>query len=102
MNQKLRITILVLGMMTLMSSICFARDRSTDSLVITRMWDYYETSCKSVKGVEKNMYFGYSFGSKRRNVLLFLVPTMYSIAKGDKQYAGESYCKVKFRGITSP
>lgn len=100
MNQKLRITILVLGMMTLMSSICFARDRSTDSLVITRMWDYYETSCKSVKGVEKNMYFGYSFGSKRRNVLLFLVPTMYSIAKGDKQYAGESYCKVKFRGIT--
>ncbi len=99
MNQKLSITILVLGMMTLMSSICFARDRSTDSLIVNRMWDYYENYGKSVDGVKRNMYFVYNFDSKRRNVLLYLVPTMYCIAKGDKEYAGEVYGKQTFNTI---
>ena len=99
MNQKLSITILVLGMMTLMSSICFARDRSTDSLIVNRMWDYYENYGKSVDGVKRNMYFVYNFDSKRRNVLLYLVPTMYCIAKGDKEYAGEVYGEQTFNTI---
>ena len=99
MNQKLSITILVLGMMTLMSSICFARDRSADSLIVNRMWDYYENYGKSVDGVKRNMYFVYNFDSKRRNVLLYLVPTMYCIAKGDKEYAGEVYGKQTFNTI---
>lgn len=86
----------MLGMMTFMSSICFARDRSADSLIINRMWDYYENYGKSVDGVKRNMYFVYNFDSKRRNVLLYLVPTMYSIAKGDKEYAGEVYGKQTF------
>ena len=99
MNQKLSITILVLGMMTLMSSICFARDRSADSLIVNRMWDYYENYGKSVDGVKRNMYFVYNFDLKRRNVLLYLVPTMYCIAKGDKEYAGEVYGKQTFNTI---
>lgn len=85
--------------MTLMSSICFARDRSTDSLIVNRMWDYYENYGKSVDGVKRNMYFVYNFDSKRRNVLLYLVPTMYCIAKGDKEYAGEVYGKQTFNTI---
>ena len=85
--------------MTLMSSICFARDRSADSLIVNRMWDYYENYGKSVDGVKRNMYFVYNFDLKRRNVLLYLVPTMYCIAKGDKEYAGEVYGKQTFNTI---
>ena len=41
----------------------------------------------------------YSFGMDRRNALLFLVPTMYVIASGDRHYVGEAYCKLKFRDV---
>ena len=83
MNHKqLYIIIYMLGVMTLMPSISFARDRSRDSMVICRMWDYNERYGTSIHGVEKNLYTSYSFTSERRNPLLFLIPTMYSIARG--------------------
>ena len=90
----------MLGVMTLMPSISFARDRSRDSMVICRMWDYNERYGTSIHGVEKNLYTSYSFTSERRNPLLFLIPTMYSIARGDRRYIGEVYGKQTFRTIT--
>lgn len=97
MNQKLHITILVLGMITLMSGTSFAYNRTADSLLITRIWDYKQKYGKSVEGVSRNVYMVYQFGTKRRNPLLFLIPTMYSIAKGQRQYIGEAYSKLEYR-----
>ena len=82
-------------MMTLMPSICYGQ-RSRDSLLVNRIWSYAETYGKQIDGVEKNVYMVYTFGAKRRNALLFLVPTMHTIAKGTKQYIGESYGKLRF------
>lgn len=84
-------------MMTFMSGICFARNRQNDSLIINRMWDYYSRFAESVDGVEKNVYMVAEYGSQRRNVLLYLVPNMYSIAKGDREYVCEMYGKLKFK-----
>lgn len=97
MNLKLRILILMLGMMTLMPSICFARD--ADSTILSRIWSYRRNYTQPVNGQNQNVYMRYSFGAKRRNFTLFLVPTMYVIAKGERQYIGESYCKMRFRDI---
>ena len=90
-NLKLRITTIMLGMMTLMPSICFA-DRNVDSLVLNRVWSYRRNYTVPAKGTEQNVYMRYSFGMDRRNALLFLVPTMYIIADGDRHYVGEAYC----------
>lgn len=95
-NQKLHIILMMLGMMTLMPSICFARSRTEDSLLVSRMWEFYEHR-HSEDLIESNLYTKYHFSTKRRNVLLYLIPTMYSIARGDKDYVAESYSNLKFR-----
>jgi len=97
-NLKLRIIILMLGMTTLMPGICFADD-AADSTLLHRIWNYRRNFSQPVNGLQQNVYMRYSFSTERRNVLLFLVPTMYVLAKGDRDYIGESYCKLKFRDI---
>lgn len=83
-------------MMTLMPSICLA-DSHVDSLILHRVWNYRRNYTVPAQGTEQNVYMRYSFGMDRRNALLFLVPTMYVIAAGDRHFVGESYCKLKFR-----
>ena len=83
-------------MMTLMPSICLA-DRNVDSLILNRVWSYRRNYTVPAQGTEQNVYMRYSFGMDRRNALLFLVPTMYVIADGDRHFVGESYCRLKFR-----
>ena len=65
-------------------------------MLLERLWSYRQNYTEDISGVERDAYLVYEFGSKRRNPLLFLIPTMYSIAKGNKQYLSEAYCKVKF------
>ena len=82
--------------MVFMPSICFA-DRTADSLLINRIWDYSRNYSEPVNGIEENLYLRYTFGSQRRNPTLYLVPTMYTIAKGERNFIGESYCRIKYR-----
>ena len=95
-NRKLHIILLMLGMTILMPSICFARDRSVDSLVLFKVWNYAQNHQQTSKGVERNVYLSYTYKTERRNPTLFLVPTMYSIAKGAREFFGEAYYKMKF------
>ena len=88
------ITYLVLSMMTLMPSICFAS--KSDSTLLNRIWNYRRNYTTPVDGLEQNVYLCYGFSTIRRNPILFLVPTMYVIAQGDKKYVGESYGKLRF------
>lgn len=89
----------MLGMMVFMPSISFGRDRSLDSLVLFRVWDYAKTHYQTVSKTERNIYTATTFKVNRRNPLLFLVPTMYSIAKGEREYVGEAYYKLKFHDV---
>lgn len=108
MNRKLHIIAWLLGMTILMPSICFSRDRSIDTLVLYRVWNYanqHQQASTSLKqnaaqkddSASKNVYIACTFKTNRRNPTLFLVPTMYSIAKGDKEFIAEAYYKMKFR-----
>ena len=91
---------MMLGMMALMSSICYASNRSRDSLLINRMWDYYARPERIFDG-EKNVYIKCHIGTKRRNALLWVIPTMYSIARGDRDYIGEAYTKLRHHGASN-
>lgn len=86
----------MLGVMTLMPSVCFAFS-SADSTVLQHLWEYRRNYTAPFDGQQQNVYMRYGFDIDKRNALLFLVPTMYVIAKGDHNYVGESYCKVQFR-----
>ena len=82
--------------MFFMPSICFA-SRTADSLLINQIWDFSRNYSEPVNGIEQNLYLRYTFGSERRNPTLYLVPTMYTIAKGERNFIGESYCRIKYR-----
>ena len=88
----------MLGMMTLMPSVCLAH-HDADSVTLHRIWNYRRNYTTPMKGHEHNVYMRYVFGMDKRNFLLWLVPTMYAIADGDRQYIGESYCRVRFRDV---
>ena len=76
-------------------SICFARGYS-DSLVMNRVWNFKRNYTQSVEGVEQNVYIRYDLTTVRRNPTMYAVPSLYSIAHGDRQFVGESYVKMKF------
>ena len=78
----------MLGMMTLMPSISFALDAANAKL-LKLIWNYRRNYSFPVVGTEQNVYMRYNFEMDKRNVLLFLVPTMYVIADGEKKFVGE-------------
>ena len=84
----------MLGMMTLMPSVCFARDYR-DSVVMNRVWNFAANQPAQAVEEVSNVYSIFTMDVKRRNVLLWLVPTMYSIAHGDRNFVGEIYGKAK-------
>ncbi|MBQ2208572.1 MAG: hypothetical protein II404_01240 [Prevotella sp.] len=100
MNLKLRILTVLLGMMTFVPGFCYTQDVDSTT-ILSRIWNYQRNYTLPVDGLEQNVYLRLGFGTERRNFTLFLVPTMYVIAKGDRQYISESYCKVKFHDVNN-
>ena len=70
---RLHIILLMLGMMTLMPSICFARDYR-DSVVMNRLWDYHLRLKEDTTGKEHNTYLVYRIVANRRNFLMWMIP----------------------------
>ena len=93
------ITIIVLGILTGMPSTVFSRS-SRDSLVVNRIYDYrrYFTP-NNVNGYSTNVYIKSNFNVWKRNSTLWLIPTMYSIADGNRYLISESYNKLRFTNV---
>lgn len=77
-------------MMALMPGFCFAQD-AADSTVLNRLWSHAGEAALPAAPAEQNVYMNYNFHTNRRNFTLWLIPTMYSIASGDRDYIGEFY-----------
>lgn len=84
----------MLGMMTLMPSVCYARDYR-DSVVMNRVWTFADNQPQEVVQRESNVYSIFTMDVKHRNVLMWLIPSMYSIAHGDRHFVGEIYGKAQ-------
>jgi len=78
-----------------MPSIILSKTKK-DTLVLELLFKYKDIHAKDVNGLTENIYLRYSFQTKRRNPTLFLIPTMYTIAKGQREYIGETYGKITF------
>lgn len=63
---------------------------------MNRVWNFKRNYTQSVEGVEQNVYIRYDLTTVRRNPTMYAVPSLYSIAHGDRQFVGESYVKMKF------
>lgn len=94
------IKVIMLGILTSsMPSYVLARKKVT-SPILKHIFNYPNTiSENDVNGYTSNVYVKRTFSCWKRNATLWLVPTMYSIADGDRVFIHESYNRVKFKDI---
>lgn len=82
--------------MSSMPNVVFARS-STDSLVLQRIFNYrrnYTTG--DIGGHTSYVYIKRNFNIWKRNFTLWFVPSMYSVAEGERSHLSESYNKIRF------
>lgn len=98
MKLKRSIILSILGMMLFMPSIVLSKSQQ-DSLVLGKVFSYRRNYAESIEGATCNIYMKYGFNTIKRNPTLFLIPTMYTIAKGSHNYLGETYGQIQFKDI---
>ncbi len=84
--------------MLFMPSIVLSKTQP-DSLVLEKVFSYKRNYSESIEGSTYNIYMKYSFNTIKRNPTLFLIPTMYTIARGSHNYLGETYGQILFKDI---
>ena len=95
MKCKTLIHLIVLGILTGMPSSLFAWEKK-DSLILSRIYDYPKFHQPYSDSIIDNVYLKYRFNVERRNPTLWLIPTMYVLAKDDRQYIRETYNKILY------
>ena len=78
-----------------MPSSIFAKEKK-DSLILPRIYAYSQYHQPYTDTITDNVYLKLRFNVERRNPTLWLIPTMYSLAKGDRQYIRETYNKIVY------
>lgn len=77
-------------MFLFMPAICFSKAKS-DSTILEKVWSYRRNYVHYIGGKSMNTYMRYTLNTERRNFTMFLVPTLYAFAKGDRLYISEIY-----------
>lgn len=104
-SMKIRNAIIINAIMALLSVTqnAMAENRTTrnraqaDSSVLQRVASYGHSYEGTLDATHSNMYLRYSFKTLRRNPTLMAIPTMFYIAKGKREYAGEAYNRIFIR-----
>jgi hypothetical protein len=82
-----------------MPSSLLAKD-VTDSLpVLQRVYHFRERLDASIAGVERNVYMKLRYDIKKRNIGLYLIPTMDLLARSDRKMVMETYNRMKFKSF---
>lgn len=87
------INLIMLGILTSMPSSLFAWEKK-DSLILSRIYAYPEYHHPYSDSIIDNVYVKFRFNVERRNPTLWLIPTMYVLAKDERHYIRETYNKV--------
>ena len=85
----------MLGILTGMPSTVFGREKK-DSLILQRIYDFKDSHQSTPDSVKDNIYAKFRFNVERRNPTLWLIPTMYVMAKDEREYIRESYNTVTY------
>ena len=87
---------MMLGMLTSMPGFLFGREKK-DSLILQRIYHFNELHHDMPDSVEDHVYAKYRFNVERRNPTLWLIPTMYVMAKDEREYLRESYNHLTYK-----
>lgn len=88
--RSLLFCLLVISMPTAMTG------AKKDSLILEKIYEYHRTHHSDVKNLQENVYAKFRFNVEKRNSILWLIPSMYVLAKDPREYIRESYNDVTF------
>lgn len=71
-----------------------------DRVVLQRISDYRNSVRRMDDTIHTNLYFRYFFNTVKRNFTLRMVPSMYAISKGQREYAGETFNEITMKDNT--
>lgn len=74
-----------------------ASGENLDSLVLHRIYDFRKGIGDSLPELTSNVYMKHLYQTHRRNVTLWAVPTLYTIAGGKRAFVSEQYGRFTFR-----
>ena len=72
-------------------------DNKKDSLILDRIYDYQKANTLAIDSLEDKVYAKFRYHVDKRNIFLKLIPSMYVLAKGPRDYIRESYSNVFFK-----
>ena len=72
--------------------------KKRDSLnILNRIYSYQLANTAAIDSLEDQVYAKFRYHVDKRNAVLWLIPSMYVLAKDPREYIRESYNKVTFR-----
>ena len=96
-NCKTLIFYIVLGILTSMpSNVSGWNWEKKDSLILPRIYAYPQYHQPYTDTITDNIYIKLRFNVEKRNATLWLIPSMYSLAKDERQYIRETYSKFMY------
>jgi len=79
----------------------FSRN-TNDSILLNRIFSYRRNfTSNDVEGFTTNVYVKVNYNVWKRNPTLWLIPSMYAIADGERYLVAESYNKLHFSGVNN-
>ena len=82
-----------------MAMIINASGESLDSLVMNRMFSFQRNYTQDVNGFSTNVYMKHIYQTYRRNVTLWAIPNMYTIAEGRRPLLASNTVVSTFRTV---
>ena len=92
------IRIVMVGILLCMAGGASAKE-DADTLILERIYAYRKANLSEFESKEDNVYTKIRYNVENRNAVLWLIPTMYVLAKDPREYIREAYSKVKFQDV---
>ena len=87
----------LLTLILLSITISVSATNKRDSLILNRIYDYQQANYSAIDSLEDQVYAKFRYKVEKRNPILWLIPSMYVMARDPREYIRESYSKVKFK-----
>lgn len=88
--------IMLIGILLCVAGGASAKE-DADTLILERIYAYRKANLSEFESKEDNVYTKIRYNVERRNATLWLIPSMYVLAKDPREYIREAYSKVKFQ-----
>lgn len=90
----------ILLLLYIMSTVLTANGHEySDSVLLERIFSFQRNYAHDVNGFSTNVYLKHLYNTKRRNATLWLIPSMYPLAKGQRKFLSEQYNHFTFNDV---